>query len=175
MRAGRNRTKRKRGKTKSRWERWSGWGQVMQEREFHCDVFPKERRPCKFAETAYSITSRNPQLVPRESSPQMCCVLLSPHLRELPFLCSLSQLSPPLFVTFSRQHNKVLVIRCWLSQDTDHRDRQQAESEIISHLRLILFKEKESSKALLCADTKACTLKHTHIQNSAQKIMEKAA
>lgn len=157
----------KRGKTKSRRVRWCGWGQVMQDGEFHCHVFPKERGACKFVGAAYSISSRNPQLVPGESSPQMCCVLLSLRPRELPFLCSfslfLSRLSPPLFVTFSWQHNKVLVIRCWLSRDTEHRDRQQAESEIISHLRLILFKEKESSKGLLCTDTKAGTPEtHSH-------------
>lgn len=142
----------------------------MQEGEFHCHVFPKERGACKFVGAADSISSRNPQLVPRESSPQMCAVVSTSQRTTLPlFTLSSSQPSPPLFVTFSRQHNKVLVIRCWLSWDTEHRDRQQAESEIISHLRLILFKEKESSKALLCTDTEAGTLKHTHIQNSVQK------
>ena len=90
MSAGRYRAKRKRGKTKSRRVRWCGWGQVMQDGEFHCHVFPKERGACKFVGAAYSISSRNPQLVPGESSPQMCCVLLSLRPRELPFLCSFS-------------------------------------------------------------------------------------
>ncbi len=91
MSAGRHRAKREKGENKVRMGKGGvGWGQVMQEGEFHCHVFPKERGACKFVGAAYSISSRNPQLVPRESSPQMCCVLLSPHPSELPVLCSLS-------------------------------------------------------------------------------------
>lgn len=61
------------------------------------------------------------------------------------------------------------------------RERQQADSKIISHLRLILFKEKESSKALLHTvakkrkkKKKAGTLQHTHIQTRANKNNGKA-
>lgn len=106
------------------------------------------------------------------------CVVCCLHILEIYsplFTPSISQFSPPLSVTFARQQNKVLVIRCWLSRDRVRRDRQQAESETISHLRLILFKEKESSKALLFTDTKAVTLKHTCIQNSVQQILENQA
>lgn len=81
---------------------------------------------------------------------------------------SLNSFLPSLLHT--PDNNKVLVIRCWLSwyiQSTEH--RQQAESEIISHRRLILFKDKESSQAFLSLDTKAGILKHTHIQSNVQK------
>lgn len=67
--ARRHRTEKGRGKTKLRWVRWCGWRKAMQGGEFHCHVSPKERGACKFCRTAYSISSRNPQLVPRESSP----------------------------------------------------------------------------------------------------------
>lgn len=46
-----------------------------------------------------------------------------------------------------------------LGQSTE---RQQADSKIISHLRLILFKEKESSKALLHTVAKKKKGRHTH-------------
>lgn len=43
MTAGRYRAKRKRGETKWGWVRWCARGKVMQEGEFHCHVFSKER------------------------------------------------------------------------------------------------------------------------------------
>lgn len=134
--------------------------------------FPKKEEPLNLLEQPIQLAPEIHSWSP-ESCLHRCVVCCCLHIPENYPSCVLSlflsTLSPSLFVTFFRQHNKVLVIRCWLSRDPEHRDRQQAESEVISHLCLILFKEKESSKALLCTDTKEGTLKHTHIQNNVQK------
>jgi len=50
----------------------------------------QKKKETTFVGTAFSISSRYPQLILRESSPQMCCKLLSSPHREVPFLCSLS-------------------------------------------------------------------------------------
>lgn len=172
MTARRYRTKKKTGKTKLRQVRWCVGGQVMQNGEFCHPEFPKERGASKFVGEVYSISSRNSQLVPRKSSHRCvacCCLHTSENYPSSVFSLSFSfQLFPPFLVTFSRQHSKVLVIRCLL-MDTEDRSRQQTESEIISHLCLILFMEKESSEGPLCTEMKADTLKHTNIQNNVQK------
>lgn len=51
-----------------------GWRQVMQEGEFHCHAFPKEKKSLNLGGASCSISSRNLQLVPRQPS-QMCVAL----------------------------------------------------------------------------------------------------
>lgn len=75
-----------------------GGGLVMQEGELHCHAFPKEKKSLNLGGAGCSISSRNLQLVPREPS-QMCVAMSRRTVLPLSLLL--------LFVTFSRQHNKV--------------------------------------------------------------------
>jgi len=122
----------KRGKTKSRLGTvgvgggWGGGGEGMQgdarerEKSIVMCFSKKERGAWKCVAAGYSISSRDPQLVPRESSPQdvVCAGVCTRHTTTLP-LFSLSLSPPPPYIAFYRQHNKVLAIRSWLSRDTE--------------------------------------------------------
>lgn len=117
-----------------------GWRQVMQEGEFHCHAFPKEKKSLNLGGASCSISSRNLQLVPRE--PSQMCVALS-RRTVLP-LFPLSPLSP--FVIFFHTAQQGLLIRFWHSWDAER-------IEIITHLCVILFKETASSKAVFWTHT----------------------
>lgn len=119
-----------------------GWRQVMQEGEFHCHAFPKEKKSLNLGGASCSISSRNLQLVPREPS-QMCVVPVPEN--SPPSLPSLLLLRGCILHTAQQG----LLIRFWHSWDT-------ARIEIITHLCVILFKETASSKAVFWTHT------HTH-------------
>lgn len=127
------------------WE--CGWRQVMQEGEFHCHAFPKEKKSLNLGGASCSISSRNLQLVPREPS-HMCVALF----QRAVFLLSFFSL---IYIFHTSQQG--LLIRFWHCRDTEH-------VEIITHLCVILFKEMASSKAVFWTHThtKAGTIKEAH-------------
>lgn len=63
-----------------------GWRQVMQEGEFYCHAFSKQKRSLNLGRASCSISSRNLQLVSREPS-QMCVTLSWRTVLPLSSLC----------------------------------------------------------------------------------------
>lgn len=127
--------------------------------------FPKNEEPVNLSEQPIQLAPEIHSWSP-ESHLHRCvvfCCLCIPERERHPLLPS----SPPLSLLPSLLHSLDNTTRSWQSDaglsecaETDNK----AESEIISHLRLILFKEKESSKALACTDTEAGARERTRVR-----------